>query len=135
MLKTSDIEFNSTVEFEYYAEAIQGTATKNAKVLAILDYDDAFRFINPETTHAAVYAQLPADTPRNPRDFQYLKLRLSNGTITAVGLPWIRESSYRKISISSLNLTIHGVAPSQRALILQALAANGFTAVDMKEVN
>jgi hypothetical protein len=135
MLNIQQIELNSTVEFEYYAEAIQGTGVKNAKVLAILDYEDAYRWINPQLQHAAVYTFLPSDVPNDYKAYPYLKLRLESGIVTAVGLAWIRETTWRQLSVTSLRFTIHGVAPDKRAVILQALAANGFTAVDVTELS
>lgn len=135
MLNPSTIKLNSTVDFEYYAPAILGIGQKNAKVLAILDAETASIYINPQLMHANVYAHLPPETPNRFDSYPYLKLRLASGQTTAVGLAWIRDDSWTEIAIASLQFTINGVRPDQRAIILQALAANGFTAVDVVELN
>ena len=135
MLNTQNVKINSVVSFDLYAEAILGAKIRNAKVLSILDAQDAARYIaNPVTMHAAVFPSLPPDTPNRYDGYPYLKLKLEGGTTTAIGLPWIRESTYREVSVADLQFTISNVDPEGRALIMQALAAQGYTAVDVKEL-
>lgn len=134
MLNPKDINLGSVVQFELYAEAVLGATRTNAKVEGILDYRDAQRYINPETMHPAVYPSLPAGTPNDFRQYRYLKVTLQSGKVEAIGLPWIRETTYREIQVADLQFRILSVSPDDRALIEQLLAANGFTAVDVIEV-
>ncbi len=119
------------VNFEYYASALLGAPVRGAKVLAILDADSASIYINPLLMHANIRPSVP-DMPSKYTDYPYLKLLMPNGTVTAVGVPWIREESWAEVSVSSMRFTVSNVAPEQQAIILKALAANGFTAVDVE---
>lgn len=135
MINPRDIKLNSTVNFELYAPTILGNGLQNVKVLGIMDAETAALFgINPPLMHANVYAHLPPDTPNDFNGYPYLKVRLASGVTTAYGLAWIRDSSWQEVSVASLRLTIHGVQPEGRAIIKQALAANGFTAVNIEEL-
>lgn len=134
MLSLSNITLNSVVSFELYAESILGINRRNVKILGILDAQDASRYIEPVTMHAAVYASLPDDTPNDFSAYPYLKIKLESGETEAIGLPWIRDESYEEIALSDLQLRLNNISPSRRADLMNLLAANGFNAVDVKEI-
>ncbi len=134
MLNPKDINLGAIVQFELYAEPVLGATRTNVKVAGILDYQDAAHYINPATTHAAVFPNLPAGTPNDFRQYRYLKVILQNGNVEAIGLPWIRETTYREIQIADLQFRILAVSPDDRARIEQLLSANGYTAVEITEV-
>jgi hypothetical protein len=136
MLALSQIPFNGTVSFDLYPSALLGTGYKNAKVLAIVDAESCKYFgVDPQAAHVAVYPTLPAGTPNSPRQYPWLKLQLQSGNITAVGLPWIVDSSFEVVASTSMRFTVPNVAPGHQQRILDALSAIGYTAVDVETLS
>lgn len=136
MLNLQDIPLGATVSFEFWPVAALGTGYKNAKVLAILDADTARTAgIDPVAWHANVFPTLPVGTPNKYDGYYYLKLKLANGQITAVGIPWIKDETFAEVTTKSLRLTIDNVAAADRNKVIEALAASGFTAVNVEEIS
>lgn len=136
MIPTSQIVLNSVVSFDLYPAALLGTGFKNAKVLAIVDADTTRYFgVDPVAQHVNVYPTLPSGTPNKYDGYPWIKLKLASGETTCIGLPWIIDGSYQVISQSSLRFTITDVAPEDQETILQALSANGFTAVNVEVIS
>ena len=133
MLNYQDIKLGSTVSFEFHPAALLGTGLKNAKVLGILDADSARQVgIDPVAMHANVFPQLPAGTPNKYDGYYYLKVKTASGQVTAYGIPWIKDETFVEVEISSMRLTLENVAPADQSKVLEALAANGFTAVGVE---
>lgn len=135
MVTPEQLPFNSTVSFEVYPFQILGDGFNNAKVLAIVDAETAQYWIDPVSMHAAVFPTLPQGTVNKHDGYMYVKLRLSNGQTTAIGLPWIRSESLRIINTRKLQLTIDNVTAEDEPRVLRALSANGFTAVDVRHID
>jgi len=132
MLNPATIQLKSTVSFDLHAPQILGTRCENAKVLALLDADSARQYIDPIAMHAQVFPFLPDGTPDDFDGYNYLKLKLANGTTTAIGLAWIKDDSFVVASTQSMQFTIANVTPEGKNIIIAALSANGFRAVDVK---
>ena len=127
MLSYSSIVIGSVVNFSMYAESILGSGYKGATVLAILDAGSASDYINPATIHASIYPILPKGTPNNYKDYLYLKIRTNSGQVTAVGLPWIDDSTYAVQQAAKMTIVLDSVDPSDQANVAAALSALGFT--------
>ena len=132
MLTQSDIVIFSTVSFEVYPAQILGTGFTNAKVMGIIDADTARRWIDPVTTHAAVYPTLPEGSINQYDAYLYLKIQMANGQTTAVGLPWIRKESYVVNEARRLQFIVENVSADDEPIIRRALSANGFEAVSVR---
>lgn len=126
MINPATIVFQSIVNFSQYAPAIIGSGYEGAKVLALLDADSANQYINTATVHASIFPYLPAGTPNDAAAYQYLKLKLSSGETTAVGLPWIDASSWVVQTRAKLTIVMDSVDPDDRNTITAALVALGF---------
>lgn len=135
MLNLQDLPLGATVSFEFHSAAMLGTGYKNAKLLAILDADTARQFIDPVAMHANVYPTLPPSTPDRYDGYHYLKLRLANGSIDVVGIPWIKDETFVEVTTKSMRLTVENVAPADQNKVIEALSANGFTAVKVEYVD
>lgn len=79
---------NKIVSFNVYPTFL-GTIFDNVKVLGIMDAGSVTPWIDPVSMHANVVPTLPDPKPPRFNSYLYAKLELSNGTITAIGLPWI----------------------------------------------
>lgn len=132
MLTIEQLPLNSTVTFDLHPSQLLGTSYKNAKVLAWLDADTvAYMGVDPIAMHANVYPTLPVETPNKYDGYPWLKLKLASGEITAIGVPWIKDGSLVVATTRKMQFTIDNVSPADQNVILQALSANGFTAVDV----
>lgn len=134
MLSITDLPLNATVSFDLYPAALLGTSLKNAKVLAILDADTARFFIDPPVMHANVFATLPPGTPNRFDGYPYVKLKLPNGTVTAIGLPWIKDETLVVATTTRVLITVDNVTPAGQNTILAALSANGFSAAKIEVI-
>lgn len=78
--------------------------------------------------HATVYSALPSTppTPNNYTQYNYLYIKLSNGTTVEVGTPWIISASLTRLLRSTLTLVISDIDPSQLPSIENMLNANGY---------
>lgn len=135
MLNPQTLTLNSVVSFDLYPSQLLGTGYKNVKLLAILDADTARSWIDPVAMHANVYPTLPPSTPNKFNGYPYLKLKLPDGSITAIGLPWIRDETFQVATTRSMRLLIEAVSPEDQNKVLLALSSNGFNAVDVSYEN
>lgn len=125
MISPSTIVIQSLVNFSTYEPSILGDGFTGARVLSILDSDDAQRFINPGQLHAALWPKLPSGTPNDFTAYPYLKVRTQAGTVTAVGLPWIVDETYELAERSKLTIVVGSASPQDQNNIRQALSAIG----------
>lgn len=135
MLNLQDLPLGATVSFDFHPVAMKGTGYKNAKLLAILDAETARQFIDPVVMHANVYPTLPVGTPDKYNGYYYLKLKLANGETDVVGIPWIKDETFVEVTTKSMRLTIENVPAADQNKVLEALSANGFTAVNVEYLN
>lgn len=136
MLTQAQLPLNATVSFDYYPSQILGSGVVRAKVLAWMDADTAKFFgIDPIALHANVYPLLPPSTPNRYDGYPYVKLKLENGDVTAVGVPWIRDDTLVILTQTRARFTLENVTPDQITTALQALSANGLTAVNVEMLN
>lgn len=127
MISTSVIVLGSYVNFSLYAPAILGAGYEQAKVLGILDYDSANALIPAAQLHASVYPTLPPGTPNDYTAYPYLKILTASGTKTAVGLPWIQDSSYVVNQAAKMTIVLDSVDPDDQNKVTQALNAIGLS--------
>lgn len=132
MLNPATLQLFSTVSFDLHPASVLGNGFKNAKLMAIIDADTARLFIDPAAMHANVYPFLPPGTPNNYKDYPYLKFKLASGGDLVLGLPWIKDETWQVTTTRSMRLTIENVSPADQNRVIEALSANGFTAVDVQ---
>lgn len=132
MLGLNDI--GKRINFEVYPAAIFGTTFDRVEVLAFLDAQSAQQFIDPATLHANVYPTLPSGSPARFDTYSYVKLRLSNGTITCLGLPWIIESTITYEENVTYLITVNNAGGMDYDLLRTALVANGFNEFTIEKV-
>ena len=133
MLTPEQLPLNSTVSFQFYpSSSILGLGMTNVKVLGWIHARFAqYIGVDPIAMHANVFPTLPAGTPNNFEGYPWIHLRLPNGTETAIGLPWIKDETLVIATTRKMQFTVDNVTPAGQELILRALAANGYQAVDV----
>lgn len=121
---------DDVISFNVYPSAILGSSFTRVKVLALLDAETAKLFgIDPVALHAAIYPTLPAPdkvTYKKYTDYKYIKVKLPNGTITALGLPWINMASVVVVTSATARFTVGLDTPVEADEIVALLAANGW---------
>lgn len=120
------LTLGSRISFETYPAAIIGTTFNNVRVDAILDFETASTLLDVAAMHANVYPTLPSGTADDYKGYYYAKLRLENGKVTVVGLPWIKEDTVITQSTVNLPVTVLSVNPVDQARFKAVCAANGF---------
>lgn len=118
--------------FEVWPANILGTDFKNVKLLAILDFESANAIIQAKPMHVNVYPSCPVGTPNNPAQYTYLKILTASGQTTAIGVPWIKETSIREVQYQKAIVEIEPVALEDGPLIAAALIKNGFKNIKIR---
>lgn len=128
------LTFGNILSFEVYPAAVIGTHFDDVKVMGVFDSDTARMWIDPEALHVNVYPTLPAGTPDDPEQYQFVKLKHLNGNISIIGVPWIREDTIQISQKGTFTFKVEDVGPVDRDRIIKALAANGYrpTSVSLK---
>lgn len=126
-MATSDqFQMGSAYDFITYAPSVLGSF-KNVRVTGIVDYRGAQQFIDPAAYHANVFSSLPANSaPDDHTRYYYLVVVQSNGTRTAVGLPWIDAASVVLKERGRATIGVEDVGPDDMARLKRALVSNGF---------
>lgn len=114
------------LSFTVYPVAILGSSFSNVTVLGLLDAASAFQFIDPAAMHVNVYPTLPVGVTNRYDSYLYAKLKLANGAITCVGLPWIDNSTIVVHSNLAFDVRIEDVDAPDYETLRNALLANGF---------
>lgn len=135
MTPLSKLPLNSTVSFELYPSYIIAAGYSFAKVLAHLDADTARALgVDIQAKHNNVYPTLPSDVPNRPSAYPWVKLRLQNGETVIIGAAWIKETSIKVLNAKRVRWETDITGDDDAALIVRALAAQGFTALNMEVI-
>lgn len=126
-----DLQLKQSYSFEVYPAALLGNGFQNATVMAILDQETANREVDTQALHVQVYPTLPVGTPNNPADYDYVKLKLANGSTTILGIPWIKQDTLTQVSTSTITAKIAGVSAADLPRVRNCLIQNGFNNLDL----
>jgi len=118
--------------FDVYPAQLLGTQFRQCKVLAILDYDTCRALgFDPDALHVKVFATLPTGTENDPAKYQWLKLKLTSGETTVIGLPWIKPDTIQTTTTSTITVVYTNVAPEDMVKIRTMNANNGYNSFSM----
>lgn len=128
MLELTNIQLDTTVSFDLYPAHFLGTRIKNAKVLGLVNATTAMQLgFDAPAVHAAVFPTLPNGTVNAYDKYYYVRLKLTSGESTFIGVPWIKESTYVVEVVRNVALHIENISPDQQNRAIQALSAIGLT--------
>lgn len=128
MAITDRFNLRDTISFQTHAQTYTGTLER-VRAVAVLDTQSvAQQGVDVAAEHANVVALFPPGVtrPNSPYDYEWLKVTTADGLNRFVGLPWIIEASITVHTTTKFVIEIDGVDPTQKPLVEQALAANGF---------
>ena len=76
-----------------------------------------------------IYPSLPAGTTKNYQNYQYLKLRHSNGETSCIAIEWIDKSTFTVHEGVNIEFRVEDANAADVDRIREILAFNGFEAV------
>lgn len=120
------------VTFQLYPSAIVTDDFTNVKVVGVTTHEGVSDKISPVRMHALVYPTLPAETPNDYRLYEYAIIKKQDGTLTAVGLPWVKENSIVVIGSIELLVTIRNKTADDVTRLRKVLMENNFTDIEIK---
>jgi hypothetical protein len=120
-------QIGQVISFDVYPAAILGNSFEYVTVLAIMDQSTANGIIDTVGNHIKMYPYLkPQGTPNDASQYNYIKVRTQSGAITALGMPWINESTIKVWTSQTITAVITGVTASDIPAVQNALISNGF---------
>lgn len=118
-----------TITLQTYAQAYTGTLSR-VRAVAVLDTQSvAMQGVDVAAEHANVIALFPEGVvrPNTAYDYEWLKVQTPDGLNRFVGLPWVIKESITVHTTTKFIIELDGVDPTEKPLVEQALAANGFS--------
>ena len=120
-----------TASFKLRASAIIVTDYTDVTILAIGNHE-VVPFIDPAALHASIYPTIAQYAPNDYRMYDYIIVRLANGTVTAVGEPWIDPVTLKISSRTDVELRVTNADATDAAKIKTILASHGYFDVTAK---
>jgi len=128
MADTSDYPFQlkKVYSFTLYPTVILPGDYTNVTVMGIIDYETALQLADIPAIHTNVYPYLPTGTPDDPSQYDYLKVKLSSGVITVLGLPWINLNTVELVESLRATIVVEDVTNNDATRLRECLVQNGF---------
>lgn len=121
-----------TISFKTHAQVVLGMDFTRVKVLGILDIDSARYVSDIERLAVAIYPALPAGTPTDYRKYQYVKLKMSDGTSSVVANEWIKSDTVIIQESVTASFTIDNINASDVEVISKMLRAYNYNTFSTK---
>lgn len=122
------------VSFDTYAQYILGDKFTRCKVVGILDAETARHYHDIEALSIAIYSTLPEGTIKDYTQYQYLKVKLSNGNSTVVAIPWIKKDTLTIHTDVAINIRIDGINVSDIDTIRGILLAYNYNQLTITQL-
>lgn len=122
-----NFEIGKSYTFNTLAPAQLGIAIKNAKLLAIMDYDMALTFENIELKYRKVYPLLPNGTPETPKNILYYRFLTESNEKIIIAAQWIDETTVALITAINFKVSFTGGSIQDKTTVRNALNALGYT--------
>lgn len=126
-----NLQLGSIYDFTMRAPGILGLTFRNAKVMALLDYDSANTLEDVTPIHESVRSELPVGTPRSAKDLIYVKIKTSTGAVRVVAMDWI-ASVPQLVEQTTAHLTIQGITMGDLPNLRKTLIMAGFKNFDIR---
>lgn len=127
---TNDL-IGKTVSFQVYPSAILTDDFRDVKIVGVVNYEAANSYISTARMHTNVFPTLPPDTPDDYRLYEYALIRKQDGKLTAIGVPWIRETSIEVTGTIEIIITIRDKGIDDIPRIRQILTQNGIGNIEI----
>lgn len=98
----------------------------NVKLISICDATIARMYEDVDATHANIISDLPVGTPSSCDEYNFLIVKLIDGKIKAVGVPWIKDP-IRIVQKGTIVVKVNNVDVNDTEVISRALNAFGYS--------
>lgn len=115
-----------TISFKTHAQVVLGMDFTRCRVMGILDIDSARYISDVQRLAVAIHPALPAGTPTDYRKYQYVKLRMTDGSFTCVANEWIKEDTVVVQESITMQLTVSNINASDVEVISKMLRAYNY---------
>lgn len=117
--------------FEVYPTSTLGDNYKTVKVLAVVDYDTARIYTDVANLAVIVYPSLPALTPKDYKQYKYVKLQHLDGGISCVALEWINQDTvvFHTDVVATVRVKLKNIETVE--ILRRLLIANNLEAIDI----
>ena len=129
-----NFQLNKIFTFNTRAPAILGSQLKNAKLVAISDYETALKSINVDLLFRQIYPVLPVNTPNQPTLCTYYHFIAESGERVVLADVWIDLTTVAIINHVNLQISLPQASLSDIPVVRDALNALGFTNFEIKQV-
>lgn len=119
-------KLKSSYSFNTFAPAVLGNRVKNAKLLAILDFDVASNYTTPNISHATIYPYLPSGTVDDPQSYTYLLFQTDQNTKIVLANTWIQENTISEQTNTKLTIVIENISTGDEIKIRDNLLLAGY---------
>lgn len=121
-----------TVSFDTHANHILATPFDRVVYVGLLDTDSARHIEDVAGLSEAVYPSLPGGTPTDYRRYQWVKVKMGDGSYRCLATHWIKDNTVTVHEDVALSITITKVNASDMDKVLSLLRANGYTSLKSK---
>ena len=119
------------ISFDTRAPSVLGVSFNGVLCYGVVSYDIALPHGDLASLHRQVFPEIMQFGVRDdPRSYQYLLIRLANGTVRPIGLPWINPETLVDTNITKTTVVIQDadtVTVERLARILGSLGVRQFT--------
>ncbi len=130
---TYPYQLGQLLSFDTYAPQVLGNNFENVTILSLLDPQSAAQLVDIVGMHAAVYAYLQQvaglNVPNDPTQYNWIKIKTQSGQISALGMPWVNESTIVATTNQVITAVIQGVTASDVQGVQNALISNGYSQI------
>ena len=124
MADVSTLTPGQTITFELETKVL-ANEFKNCVYLGQVTYELAVTYDDVDATHANIYSTLPAGTPNDPRQYNYILVKLPSGEKKPVGIPWIKDP-VRVVTTCVITVKFYDGSINDANDVKRALNARGY---------
>lgn len=124
--------YGKTVSLSVHPSQILAYDLSRVKIEAIVTLDDVdINTTDARLLHRRVYASLPSGVSNDPSSYSYVKVLLTSGKYTYIGIPWIVVGSIAVVENAKYSIIIEDDRVDAESLIRSVLTGGGFTATSI----
>jgi hypothetical protein len=128
------IDIGKIYTFNTTAPSMLGTTVKNAKLIAIMDYQTAVQYDNIDLKYRSIYPLLPNGTPDRPDSSIYYRFLSESGEKIILADVWIQSDTLETVSHVSFQVTFTDTTYSDITKVKDALNALGYLNFQIKQL-
>ena len=127
-------ELKKIYNFNTLPVSLLGAVIKNAKLLAILDYEMALKYDNVALKYRQIYPALPQGTPDQPELCTYFLFKSESGEDVIFADQWIDMSTVEVVDHVNIQVVFTEASIQDISRIRDLLSAAGYRNYTIKQI-